>query len=51
MHATADKAIPSGIPVSGPSQIKNWMRAGGFSHYVIIDMQSYSSQILCKPLV
>ena len=30
------KAIPSGIPVSGPGWIQIWMRAGGFGHYTII---------------
>jgi len=36
------KAIPSGILVSGPGKVQNWMRAGGFSHYAIF------SQTSCK---
>jgi len=30
------KATPSGILISGPGKVQNWMRAGGFGHYAII---------------
>ena len=33
------KTIPSSIPVSGPSSIKNW-EPGWFTHYVIIDLSN-----------
>jgi len=35
-------ATPSGILVSGPDKVQNWMRVGGFGHYAII------SQTSCK---
>jgi len=34
--------MPSGILVSGPGKVQNWMRAGAFGHYAII------SQTSCK---
>ena len=36
LEESEDKATPSCIPVSGPGLSKIIMRAGGFTHYVII---------------
>ena len=45
MYIAPDKATPSGIPVSGQglSQVKR--RAGGITHYVIIDLVNKSTKI------
>jgi len=40
---TQGSFIPSGNPVSGPRLIQDWMRAGGFTHYVVIDIQVQSN--------